>query len=155
MSDNPYAPPKSNVEDAVSPQTPMARPSQIVTAIWLAMIGYALGMIVIFLEWDYYSKLQTIGAFVWSQMFSLSLLIWIYYKIYVGRNWARITLLVLSVFGSLISLSRAVMELLATAPTIAKVEMFVALALNGTILWLLFFSPGRYWFRRPSGGTVA
>ena len=155
MSDNPYAPPKSLVEDAVSPQTQIARPPQIVTAIWLAVIGYCLGMIVIFLSWDYYAKLQTIGAFIWGQVFTLSLTIWIYHKIYVGRNWARITLLVFTLMGCLITLSRTVMELLATAPTIAKVQMFIGLALNGSILWLLFFSPGRYWFRRSSGGAAA
>ena len=45
-------------------------------------------------------------------------------------------------------LNRAVMDLLAAAPTMAKAQMFVGLGLNAAILWLLFFSPGRYWFRR-------
>ena len=148
MSDNPYAPPKSLVEDAAPPQIQMMRPSQVVTAIWLAVIGYCMGVIVIFLSWDYYSKLQTVGALVWNQLFTVCLLAWIYYKIYMGRNWARITLLVFSVLGALFTFSGVVIRVLAAAPPLAKVQMFVGIALNVAILWLLFFSPGRYWFRR-------
>ncbi len=90
MSDNPYAPPKSLVVDAEPEQTLMARPTQITTAIWLAAISYGMGLVVVLFSWDYYSRLQTMGAFLGSQLFSLLILIWIYYKIYVGRNWARI-----------------------------------------------------------------
>jgi len=126
----------------------MARPKQIMAAIWLAVIGYALGLIVIFVSWDYYSSLQSMGAFIGGQLVSLMLMIWIYYKVYVGRNWARIVLLVFSILGALAMANRVVMDVLATAPTIAKVQMFVGLGLNVTILWLLFFTPARQWFRR-------
>ena len=86
MSDNPYAPPKALVDDPVLSQPEMARPRQVVTAIWLAAIGYGLGLIVIFLYWDYYSSLQTISAFIVSQLLSLALLFWIYYR----SMWAGI-----------------------------------------------------------------
>jgi hypothetical protein len=55
-----------------------------VTAIWLAAIGYGLGLLVMFLSWDYYSKLQSMGMFIGSRLFSLTIMVWIYYKIYVG-----------------------------------------------------------------------
>jgi hypothetical protein len=148
VSENPYAAPKSFVEDALQSQTPMARPAQVVTAIWLALIGYGLGLIVIFLSWDYYSKLQGVSVFIGSQLISLLLLFWIYYKIYVGRNWARITLLVFSVLGAVMTVNPTVLNLLSAAPTLAKIQTFVALGFNVAILWLLFFSPGRHWFRR-------
>jgi hypothetical protein len=90
-----------------------------------------------------------------SQLISLLLMFWIYYKIYVGRNWARITLLVFSVLGTAMTLSPTVLNVLATAPTIAKVQALVAQAFNVAELWLLFFSPGRHWFRRSQGGPVA
>lgn len=150
MSDNPYAPPKALVDDPVLSQPIMDRPRQVVTAIWLAAIGYGLGLLVMFLSWDYYSKLQSTGMFIGSQLFSLAIMVWIYYKIYVGRNWARIVLLVFSILGGLAILNRAVMDLLAAAPAIAKVQMYVGLGLNAAILWLLFFSPARQWFRRSS-----
>jgi len=148
MSDNPYAPPKALVDDPVLSQPTMDRPKQVVIAIWLAAIGYVLGLLVMFLSWDYYSRLQSTGMFIGSQLFSLAIMVWIYYKIYVGRNWARIVLLVFSILGGLAILNRAVMDLLAAAPAIAKVQMYVGLGLNAAILWLLFFSPARQWFRR-------
>jgi len=154
MSDNPYAPPKALVDDPVLAQPTMARPKQVMTAIWLAAIGYGLGLIVIILNWDYYSRLQSLGAFIVGQLFSLILLFWIYYKIYVGRNWTRIVLLAFSILGGLMILNRAVMDLLVAAPTIAKVQTFVGLGLNAAILWLLFFSPARHWFRRHSGAPA-
>src|SRR5688500_15920995 len=101
--ENPYAPPKSVVADVEPEQRLMERPPQIMMAIWLGAIGYGLGLIVVLLSWDYYSRLQTIGGFFWSQLFSLLILFWIYYKIYVGRNWARIVLLVFSVIGVLMT----------------------------------------------------
>jgi len=151
VSENPYAPPRSRVEDAAPAQIQMERPAQVMAAIWLAAIGYGLGLIVIVLTWDYYSRLQTLAAFIGSQFFSFSILIWLYYKIYVGRNWARITLLVFSLLGGFMTATTVVMDLLAAAPTIAKIQMFVGLGLNAIVIWLLFFSPGRYWFQRSSG----
>ena len=148
MSDNPYAPPKALVDDPALSQPTMDRPSQVMTAIWLAAIGYGLGLIVIFVSWDYYSKLQSVGAFIIGQTISLLIMVWIYYKIYLGRNWARIVLLVFAILGGLMILNKAVMDLLAAAPAIAKVQMYVGLGLNAAILWLLFFSPARHWFRR-------
>ena len=72
MSDNPYAPPKALVDDPVLSQPTMDRPKQVVIAIWLAAIGYVLGLLVMFLSWDYYSRLQSTGMFIGSQLFSQS-----------------------------------------------------------------------------------
>ena len=155
MSDNPYAPPKALVVDHEPTLPTMVRPSQINLALWVAAIGYGVGMIVVLLSWDYYSKFQTVGAFIGGQFFSLVICAWLYYKIYVGRNWARIVLLVFSLIGMAMTVNRAVMDLLAAAPTIAKVQMILGLAVNLFVLWRLFLAPGRHWFRRPAGDCVA
>ena len=99
MSDNPYAPPKTPVVDSDPALVPMERPNEIMAAIWLAFINYGLGVVVVLLSWDYYSKLQTLGGFLGSQAFSLAILCWLYYKIYVGRNWARMVVLVFMAIG--------------------------------------------------------
>ena len=155
MSDNPYAPPTSRVDDTVSPQVHATRPAQIVLAIRLAAVNYVLGMVALLLSWGYFSNLQSTGSLIVNQLFSLALLVWIYYKIYVGRNWARITLLVFSVLGGLMTLTSMVRDFLMAAPVTAKVQMIVGLLVNLVILWLLFLSPGRQWFRRASAGPVA
>ena len=148
MTDNPYAPPNSHVEDIALPQAHMERPRQVVTAILLALVNYVLGLVVIIASWSYYSTLQSIGSAISQQLFSLVLFVWINYKIYLGRNWARVTLLVFNALGFLMALSSAVRSLLMTLPTIAKLQMVVGTGVSLWILWLLFISPGRSWFRR-------
>lgn len=155
MSDNPYAPPRSSVGDAAPSQVTQVRPDQIGLAIRLAAINYGLGLVAIAVSWEYFSRLQPIGSLIFNQLFSLALSVWIYYKIYVGRNWARITLLVLFSLGSFMTLSSLVRELLMAAPVVAKVQMVVGMGIGLAILWLLFISPGRHWFRRARGEAVA
>jgi hypothetical protein len=155
MSDNPYAPPNSRVEDAQATGLPGTRPWQIVLAVRLAAIAYGLGLVGILLSWDYYSKLQSTGSLVLNQLFSVALMVWIYYKIFVGRNWARIVLLVFFLIGTGTMLTSVVMNLLLAAPTIAKVQMVVGVLINLIVLWLLFLSPGRRWFGKTPGGSTA
>ncbi|MBC8028342.1 MAG: hypothetical protein H7Y89_20300 [Steroidobacteraceae bacterium] len=124
-------------------------------AIRLAAINYSLGLIVLVFTYEYFSKLQSSGSMIVSQCLSLALLVWLYYKIYVGRNWARITLLAFSVLGGLMTMSSVFMGVVIAAPAVAKVQMSVGLAINLAVLWLLFISPGRHWFRRSSGEAVA
>lgn len=148
MSENPYAPPKTHVVDAEPALPPMERPKQIIWAIWLAALGYFLGLVVVLVSWDYYSRLQSMTSFLTSQLFSLAIMVWLYYKVYMGRNWARIVLLIFSAIGMLTIMNRMVMDILATAPALAKFQMFVGLALNIVVLLLLFLPPGRQWFSR-------
>jgi hypothetical protein len=155
VTENPYAPPSSRVEDLAFPEVRGERPRQVVFAVRLAAVNYVLGLLSILVSWEYFSKLQSPGAILANQLFSVALLIWIYYKIYHGRNWARIVLLVFSVLGALLILSSAVMSLLAAAPFIAKAQMVIGIAVNLIILWLLFISPGRHWFRRIAARPAA
>lgn len=148
MSDNPYAPPKTHVVDSDPALVPMERPNEIMAAIWLAFINYGLGVVVVLLSWDYYSKLQTLGGFLGSQAFSLAILCWLYYKIYVGRNWARMVVLVFMAIGIVVTTNRTVMSVMESAPMLAKIQMGVGFALSLVVLWLLFVSRGRHWFKR-------
>lgn len=147
MSDNRYAPPTAPVQDIAPERKLSVRPREIVWAIQLAVVGYLLGLVVMFVSWDYFSKLQSMGSLISNQVISLGISLWLYVKIYAGRNWARITLLVLSLLGSLMAFSSLFMNLVAAAPMVFKVEMFVGFGLNLVILWLLFASPGREWFK--------
>jgi amino acid transporter len=131
----------------------MARPTQVIIAIRLAAANYGLGILVLFLSWAYFSKFQTVASLIVNQLFSLSLFIWLYYKVYLGRNWARVTLLIVAILGGIMTLSQTFRTLAAAAPTIAQWQMVIGVGLNGIIVWLLFFSTGRYWFRRGSSGT--
>lgn len=148
MSENPYAAPSSRVEDTAPAQENPVRPKEVVLVIQLAAANYLLGLVMFFVFWDYFSSLQSTRSFVLNQAVSLALLFWIYYKIYVGRNWARIVLLVFSGIGILASASTVFRNILAAAPLVVRIEMGLSILINLVILWLLFVSPGRHWFVR-------
>jgi len=147
MKENPYAPPKAAVDDVVAVEPEMQRPREIMLVIQVAVIGYLLGIIVMVISWDYYAKLQSITSAILGQVVSIAIFCWIYYKIYQGRNWARITLLVFTIIG-LLGLIISFSTVAVTLPTLPKVQMVVGFALSGLQLWWLFVSPGKHWFRR-------
>jgi hypothetical protein len=124
-----------------------ARPREIVWAVQLAAAGYVLSLVVTTMTWGYFSRLQPPGSLILNQVVSVLILVWLYVKIYAGRNWARITLLVLTLFSSLFAFSSVFMSIVAAAPLLSKIQMVVGLCINFTVLWLLFFSRGREWFK--------
>jgi hypothetical protein len=148
MSDNRYAPPGAPVYDVLPPRQVKSRPREVVLAVQLAVGGYLLGLAVVVMTWDYYSRLQSPSALIWNQALTLIILVWLYSKLYAGRNWARVTLLVLSLFGALFVFNRTFVNIITAAPMLAKINMIISLGLNATVLWLLFISPGREWFKK-------
>ena len=132
----------------------MQRPRQVVIAVQLAAINYVLGLAALLLSWDYFVRLQSAGVLIVNQLFSLALVAWLYSKIYAGRNWARITWLVSYSIGVLFAFNQAVTTLLKAAPLITKVQMVVGLLMSVAILWLLFLSPGREWFKKRLGNVA-
>jgi hypothetical protein len=159
VNDSPTVPSSASVVDGQKSQEAEGPPYQVVIAIRLAAINYAFGLIMIVAFWDYFSTIQTAGSLIWNQAFSLAFSVWIYYKIYIGRNWARITLLVVGGLLVLLATSRVFtdkfMELVGPAPPLVKLSMMIAPAITLTILWLLFLSAGRHWFHRAPLGNAA
>lgn len=146
MSGNPYAPPKAEVEVAERDEVALERPRQIVWVVQLAAFNYALGLVSIAIAWDYFSRLQSMAPTIIGQSFTFVVLFWLYYKIYQGRNWARIVWLVLSLLG--FAVMPFTYKLLGAAPGVIKLQMFIGLGVSLATIWLLFFSPGKLWFRR-------
>lgn len=146
MSENPYAPPKAEVELAEQAHPVIERPKEIIWAVWLAALNYVVGLVTIALSWEYFSRLQSMLPTIFSQAFALVILVWLYYKIYQGRNWARITWLVLSLFGLvMVPFSYQMLE---NAPGVLRVQTLIGVGVSLAIIWLLFFSPGKRWFKR-------
>ena len=146
MSGNPYAPPKAEVEVPERNEATAERPRQIVWVVQLATFNYVLGLVSIAIAWDYFSRLQSLAPTILSQSFTLAILFWLYYKIYQGRNWARIVWLVLSLLG--FAMLPFTYKLLGAMPGVMKLQMFIGLGVTLAIIWLLFFSPGKHWFQR-------
>ena len=146
MSENPYTPPNARVAD-VQTEAPLgAPPTQVTLAIKLWAASYCLGFFSIVIYWDYFTNLQPAGSLLFNQAFSLAISGWLYYKIYLGRNWARITLLVMAILGFAMSASGTVRSMVSAMPMPIKVQMLLSVGVNFVVLWLLFFSAGRRWF---------
>jgi hypothetical protein len=148
MSENPYAPPSARVDDVVPSGEPRVRPPQIMLAIKLVAASSVMGLLVIIANWNYYTQIQSPTATIVGQVFGLLVAVWFYYKIYQGRNWARIVLLVFTILGILGSLTSIFRSLIALAPTIVKVQTGIGWVVNLTVIYLLFFSPGKTWFKK-------
>lgn len=133
----------------------IARPSQVVLAMKLAFVGAVVGLIATSMSWDYYSALVGPTWFVVHQALALIVTIWIYYKMYVGRNWARILYLLLSLAGILSYSNWTVRALFASAPPIARISTIVNIGVNIAILWLVFTVPGSKWFKRTRNEPAA
>jgi hypothetical protein len=144
MSENPYAAPKAPVSDIESNE-PMTRPRQVVWAIQLLVANYVFGIAMVIVNFSYYENLGSITAFLIGQVIGAMIGAWIYYKIWQGRNWARIVLLVFSLLGIIgWVIGRRIME---TMPTGMRVTSVIGWIISIVVIWLLFFSPGRAWFR--------
>jgi len=149
MNDNRYAPPNSPVGDVKPSPTPRQRPREIVLAVQLTATQYVMGIFVMILAWDFYSSLQSAGQAFFTQVIGLAFAVYIWAKIYHGRNWARILLLVSSVIGLAAQATMPeVRKILMAAPVLVKLSMISSIAMTLINLWLLFLSPGREWFRK-------
>ena len=140
-----------NVETvAVAPATSVSvRPVEVTNAIKLVALNFVVGWIAMVVSWDYFSALYPSSTkLVVNQVFCTAVWVWILYKIYHGRNWARILLVVFTVLGFAMTWSGVFAGIIASAPIVAKLSTAFAVVVNLTVLWLLFVSKGRLWFRK-------
>ena len=148
MNHNPYTPPQAPVSDAAEVSQPAQKPKQVSMAAQMLWATLALGVINTALQWKYLMAVFSVEMLVVTQLLTLGIAAWLTIKISAGRNWARITYLVLTIVG----LPAILLQLPATfarAPVSGLVGG-VQLVLQLYALYLIFFEPGRRWFRRSS-----
>jgi hypothetical protein len=152
MTNNPYAPPSTPVQGSAT-ETPTSEvcPREVRLAIWLAVCSYAIGLLLVAVHMDYYARLQSTTAFMLTQFISIAFVVWLYGNIYAGRNWARVVLLVFTAIGLLgaagVLSSGVIRSAMTVLPLWLKLDLGLKYLVNAAILWLLFVSPGRHWFR--------
>jgi hypothetical protein len=141
---NPYAPPKAAVADATANRQ-MEKPSQVTTAVRLLWSSLGLGILSSALQWEYLASLGSVGFILSVQILSFTVLAWLIWKISVGRNWARITFLVLAIIG--LGFLAQIPSVFERSPASAVVGV-IQLLLQFAALYLVFADPGRRWFRK-------
>jgi hypothetical protein len=138
---NPYAPPKAPVAEA--PQRGDAPPA-VKTAMKLFWASLFLTFIEIAFDWERVAVGVAPMLIVILTVLMCSIQVLLYLYIARGRNWARITFLVIFVISLLATLPLAP-ELARSAPLYATVLVIDALVVL-CAFYLVFF-PGRDWFR--------
>jgi len=148
MSRNPYSPPKAAVGD--TDQEPLrVKPAAIRRAIVTLWTSFALNLFITALDWRYQTSQVPPLVLILSQIFGLGIAVWLFWKIGVGRNWARIVYLVLLLVG----LTAVVPEIMASAARAAHIAGLKMIELGLDIAsMVLVFGPGRDWFRKPLKG---
>jgi hypothetical protein len=144
LEHNPYKAPNAVVADGDG-ESAIETPAIVVRAIILMILSLALNFGILVLDWRYIGSRLSPVALASGEVFAVAITGWLAWKIAAGRNWARITLLVLTV----VSLPQAGLEVLNAAPRapyIAALKL-IELGLDVGVLYLLFF-PGREFFRK-------
>ena len=151
MERNPYKPTEASVADLNGPK--VDRPEQVTKAVGLLWLTLALGLIGSALQWQYLTSLSGVGFALYVQVVTFAVLAWLIHKLSRGRNWARITFLILFIIG----LAPGLMQLSATMgrSPIAAVIGGLQFALQAWALYLTFSEPGRRWFRKPESVVPA
>jgi hypothetical protein len=124
-----------------TPPPTTAKPATVTRAIWLLCIS--LGILVVATLWlAFHNPIASQPGF-----FSLLIMAWLTHKTNQGRNWARITFLVLYIVGTLISIPAFFM----VPQSIVNVGIFIIQAvLQLAALILLFNQDARPWFQETS-----
>ena len=120
-------------------------PIEIINSIKILIVNYLIGFLLIAFYWDDFFKLYgSITSLLVNQFLSTIFISWIFYKIYKGKNWARVTWLVIVVFGTLFIFNSTFNSPL--TPTGSKIHILFSTILNIVIFYIIFISPSRFWF---------
>ena len=144
-SQNPYAPPQAVVADTPEIDDRGSKPKEAVVAVSLIWTSLALGAVHAAIIWGFLTSTSSVGMVLAIQIFSFLLVAWLAVKISAGRNWARITYLVLFLIGTPAFVMGELQEF-ARAPIPGTLGLIQFGLQVGAIV--LVFGPGRRWFRR-------
>jgi hypothetical protein len=134
--------PDPNVIPAISDADTRVRPSQVSTAVLLLCASLGLGTVTSVLLRPH---LAPVRRTLFIEIATFALLAWLTYKIWVGRNWARITFAVLAALGFVIY--APILVRLFQVSTAAGSTNLVQGLLQLVAMYLLFTHPGRGWFK--------
>ena len=148
---NVYAPPSARVED-VEPSDSGRRPVQVVVALGLFWASLAVGMIAMLSNSALMAGFRQLNGaqMVTAAVIFLGFLLVmgaVSYHVALGRNWARLTILVIT----LLAMSRnlpAIFVLIKLKLVWFALTSVTQLVMQAAALGLLFFSKGRSWYAR-------
>jgi hypothetical protein len=120
------------------------KPPQISRAITLLWISVAISFAAIPLEWSFLRSISSVVSILLQDIFTAGVFAFFIWKIGQGRNWARVTFLVMFVLGALLSLWA--LPKAPSFPRIGWIIFIVQAALQAYALLLMFVGPGKAFF---------
>jgi hypothetical protein len=145
MNDNRYSPPGAQVADINLAQG-TAGPSLLNVAALLLVGTIASGFVSSALQWQYLRSQATVGFIVFGGASTTILISWLSYKIWKGRNWARILMLVLFIAGMPLSYPQLPI-VFARSPAAAFIFVFQTIA-QASALYIVFLTSAKQCFRK-------
>jgi hypothetical protein len=133
--------------DTITSDHTVERPSQVSRAAALYLAALVLGVINSAYLWHYPTSLGTAGFVVSVPVVTLAVMTWIVIEIWQGRNWARITYLVLTLLGLPLYVPN-LLKFFAVSGVTGSINT-LQFILELVALGLLFIGPGAAWLRRP------
>ena len=125
------------------------RPEKVTNAVNLLWIGIGLGVINVFLTLinsiNTMEDSSLITYFILQSLFTIAILSFLIYMIGKGRNWARITFLVLFIAGALIIIPQLIILLMTN--TFIGILTLIHSILQLIALVLLFEKTSSDWFK--------
>ena len=122
------------------------KPQVIVTAINLLWASLAVGLVKMLMDFSNLTAVAPAAFTNFVLIFTFALIGFLIFKISAGRNWARITFLVMFIIGVLPTLPIVLGEFSRSA--VVGALSVAQIGLQVYALFLLFTQPGSSWFRK-------
>ena len=133
------------------PALPSQKPATVSTAIKLLYATYVVGAFRSVLEWSHQTQAASPGFDLFVVVFTFAIILWLTYKMDRGRNWARITFLILFILGVPFFV-RPLLQSLSYSPVSGALGL-LQVVLQTIALCKLFGSSARPWFRPAAAST--
>ena len=127
-------------------QSAAQKPQPVVTAVNLLWVSLAVGLVKMLMDFSNLSGMAAAAFTNFILIFTFALITFLIFKISAGRNWARITFLVMFIIGVLPTLPIVLGEFSRSAVVGALSAAQIGLQVYA--LFLLFTQPGSSWFRK-------
>jgi hypothetical protein len=127
-------------------QSVTQKPQPVGTAVNLLWASLAVGLVKMLMDFSNLSTLAPAAFTNFILIFTFALIGFLIFKISAGKNWARITFLVLFIIGVLPTLPIVLGEF--SRSSVVGALSVAQIGLQVYALFLLFTLPGSNWFRK-------
>lgn len=127
-------------------QSTVEQPQSVRAAVNLLWASLVVGLVKMLMDFSNLSAVAPAAFTNFVLIFTFAIIGFLIFKLSAGRNWARITFLVMFVIGMLPTLPLVLSEF-SRSPVVGALSV-AQIGLQVYALFLLFTKPGSVWFRK-------